>query len=919
MKNNCYDEIFPFVQGVAIVRKGDKYGAMMLGGKEIFRPIYDSFSNFDNGFATAKYKDEERSVSISGQIQVLKGEEKVFLPEEYDWGYNFIDNICVIVKNGLFGIIDCDYNVLIEPAYTDYDGLKSNHLFLKKTNLFDVFDISGKMVFSNVTPSVNNTYIATEALGKQYGILDEHLTVLHPFIFDSIRSSYTYSIASIDEKPIFLDHCSPIRFTICPRERITIIQRNGKFTVFSGIFFKHNVFKKIYIYDLSGNKRIEYTCAILRNDNDIIKIKTFNEDSIVLESITGNTFIIDNNGVYLVSMRIGAIHASFPVLNQLGRASVISNPSDLIINTKIPVTEDYLYYRYYTSHEGFLYVKHIISGNLGISDKSGKVQIEPQFGGIELWKKDNFIAGKITSISNKIRISYGIINTSNDIILPFDYNYLNGVSDNLIAFSKGDFVEVYKNSNNGYGFISNSFPKYGGPYGLLNSDFEIICSPKFTSIEPLEDENYFKVFCSKKWGIIDMNGRFVILDGSVKCNVPHIFEWASNSVDDYIIVMINSKWGIADKNYNIVIPCSYDDIEYFSKNLYVFRENDKVGLITINNKIILEPKYKSIKPVENDLIKIEGESNKYGFTSIDGETIVPAEFIEITPIDISKFFYLVKSPTGKYGLYKGKKVFIPAAYDKIEILDDSYKCIIKNRKNYSYNSCFQEDFEINYNYKGEVIMYFNGAEFCVPSEYDMALSSEDGFFRVMQDGKWGVMDLKKELIVPTSYAYIGEFQGGFAVFGKGEGVFYNILDKNFREKLSYGLIDIMGEVVLAPEYDFLSYDHGYWIYYKNGKYGLISPSITVIIPPTYTSIQFFDNSFFIVTGEKYHDKGLIDGNGKEILPPGSFDEIELFNNSSFKLTHNSLPKTVSIVNRQGKQIIPIKDLHIIPKFRSTLV
>ena len=50
-----YDWIGEFHQGVAIVKKFEKYGAVMVGGKEIIPTIYDALSDFENGYAKAKY------------------------------------------------------------------------------------------------------------------------------------------------------------------------------------------------------------------------------------------------------------------------------------------------------------------------------------------------------------------------------------------------------------------------------------------------------------------------------------------------------------------------------------------------------------------------------------------------------------------------------------------------------------------------------------------------------------------------------------------------------------------------------------------------------------------------------------------------------------------------------------------------
>ena len=52
-----YDYIGEFHQGVAIIIKNDKYGAVMVGGKEILPPIYDNINPTTNGFLQLLKKD----------------------------------------------------------------------------------------------------------------------------------------------------------------------------------------------------------------------------------------------------------------------------------------------------------------------------------------------------------------------------------------------------------------------------------------------------------------------------------------------------------------------------------------------------------------------------------------------------------------------------------------------------------------------------------------------------------------------------------------------------------------------------------------------------------------------------------------------------------------------------------------------
>ena len=53
-----YDYIGEFYQGVAIVVKDDKYGAILVGGHEIIPPTYDYISTFKDGYAQTIRKGE---------------------------------------------------------------------------------------------------------------------------------------------------------------------------------------------------------------------------------------------------------------------------------------------------------------------------------------------------------------------------------------------------------------------------------------------------------------------------------------------------------------------------------------------------------------------------------------------------------------------------------------------------------------------------------------------------------------------------------------------------------------------------------------------------------------------------------------------------------------------------------------------
>ena len=185
-KETKYDIVGEFNQGIAIVVKNGKYGAIMVGGKEIVPPIYDALTEFTDGLAKVEYKGEERIVNLSGQVQVKKDNKEIFIPEDYDWGFDFVEDICVVIKNRKFGIIDKDNNVLIEPSYTYFSGYKNGYALFGNNTVY-IIDTHCNTLFSNVK-TINDSYFIAALPEKDnfYGLLDKDLNVIISFDYEKI-------------------------------------------------------------------------------------------------------------------------------------------------------------------------------------------------------------------------------------------------------------------------------------------------------------------------------------------------------------------------------------------------------------------------------------------------------------------------------------------------------------------------------------------------------------------------------------------------------------------------------------------------------------------------------------------------------------------------------------------------------------
>lgn len=220
-----YDWIGEFHKGVSIVKKNEKFGAIMVGGKEIIPPIYDALNDFENGYAkvkyrTSEYRVESKIINLSGQIQVKRGEEFFFLPAEYEWGSDFVGNFCIVRKKGKPGLIDIECKIIIPIGQYDYMNFFSDELIevangpiikeypgtSAKWNTFSnwgIIDTHGKTIipcrYSHISiyPSEELYIVSTLANDtRHYGVIDKRGSVVLPFNYSylgNLNSIVVYS------------------------------------------------------------------------------------------------------------------------------------------------------------------------------------------------------------------------------------------------------------------------------------------------------------------------------------------------------------------------------------------------------------------------------------------------------------------------------------------------------------------------------------------------------------------------------------------------------------------------------------------------------------------------------------------------------------------------------------------------------
>lgn len=209
-KEPKYDFIGEFNQGIAIVKRNGKYGAIMVGGKEIISPIYDAISDFENGIATAKYetfehKIEERIINLSKQIQVVCGNETIFLPGVFDWGHDFVGKICIVEKDGKIGVIDKEGNIVVELGSYKCIVITGDSLIkVARDSIETELRVLGHINLDTMVSDNKGKTVKMKHFTK-WGLLNNNGTILIPCIYDEIdtydshliiRKDNLYGIAS---------------------------------------------------------------------------------------------------------------------------------------------------------------------------------------------------------------------------------------------------------------------------------------------------------------------------------------------------------------------------------------------------------------------------------------------------------------------------------------------------------------------------------------------------------------------------------------------------------------------------------------------------------------------------------------------------------------------------------------------------
>ncbi len=152
---------------------------------------------------------------------------------------------------------------------------------------------------------------------------------------------------------------------------------------------------------------------------------------------------------------------------------------------------------------------------------------------------------------------------------------------------------------------------------------------------------------------------------------------------------------------------------------------------------------------------------------------------------------------------------------------------------------------------------------------EIYVNKEDNLYFVRLNSSWAIYDENWKRLNENLYEQLNKINN-YIVFKKGK----------------YGVMDLKGNIIIEPIYDYISTNinviEGFWFCRKDNKYGVIDISGKIVIDFKYSNL-FVSQSKKYISAVRYDNKqcGIIDINDN-IIVDFIYDKIEFCESESFK-------------------------------------
>ena len=429
----------------------------------------------------------------------------------------------------------------------------------------------------------------------------------------------------------------------------------------------------------------------------------------------------------------------------------------------------------------------------------------------------------------------------------------------------------------------------------------------------ITSKKYFSCFKDDKWGVIDEKANIVIDPGYQemivipnKNNDIFLCTYDVNYENgEYKTKALNSKNQEIFLEYDLIeaIP-NKDDANnlWYEEDVLRVKKNEKYGLISYENKKILDFEYDSIIAIEGvkNVFKIEKEG-KYGIANSKGTILVEPKYEDVKILGKDDKSGFIIKDKGLYGVidYSSKEI-LETKYEEIYninykekyyIKEDGIKKVINKEGKEILRNGFDEILQLSeegiiYKKNNKVGLKTYEGETKIKPEYEDLLQVKENTIIAKKDGKYGVIDLEGNKKIDFKYVNLQYESKPDILIADNENFESDIINSNYEVKLQGMIIDINIEegylkIIKDSEKKYYTFkfeertekeilkNNTLFVSKKNDKYGFSDKEGKIVVEEKYEEVT--EQNQYGYAGIKKDGKWGVVNNKGEIIQEPTYD------------------------------------------------
>ena len=347
----------------------------------------------------------------------------------------------------------------------------------------------------------------------------------------------------------------------------------------------------------------------INKNNEVLANQYFNEanafnDGIAIVQTDSNSYLLNHSGQITSTGYAEINHLSddlFVCQNNTNKYGAIDKLGKTVIPFEYEKLGDF--------KNGFAY--YFLNGKYGVLNKNNH-RFKNTWEWVSAADENNCITVKQNNL-------FGVITTSDEIVIAPKYDYVTNCGNHIYLLVKNDLYGFYNIklkcfiTDCEYNYNKALLPNYytnGKLFKLLKNEEEAIANEngkfvinygKYTEID------FFK------YGImrVKKNNTYIFLDLKFNPLFNDEFNEASDFEDNAAIVSKKNKNCLIDRSNKILYTSVTGTINYLNSNLYLITENNLHGLLNQKGKILLSAEYTAIEKISNTLLRCEKNKQVY--------------------------------------------------------------------------------------------------------------------------------------------------------------------------------------------------------------------------------------------------------------------------------------------------------------------